>query len=315
MKRTVAALALVLPMIVVSSHPARAGTAPKVALLMSSSIPPFEQAARSIVAALRADPLQPELITFDLQGDIAMAGAALKIFHAAEVGVVVAVGTLATAVVVDDPVPLPAVFSMVLYPQASGLLARPGRQVTGASLDVPPAVTLRYLTRLLPGARRIGLLSNPSETGHAVDELRGAAAAAGLEVVVAAVDDPGRALAGLKELIGRADVLLAVADSHVFAPQTTSALMLEAMLNRLPVFGLSAAQVRAGALAALVVRPADVGAQAAGLVLRVLRGERPNALAVTRPAVLGLVLNAQVARRLDVAIPPALEAEAVEVMR
>jgi putative ABC transport system substrate-binding protein len=284
-------------------------------MLKSSSIPPFQKASDTIVAALRADPLQPEIITFDLQGDIAAGSAALKTFHAAGVHLVVAIGSLATSVAVEDPTPLPVVFAMVLYPEASGFFAKPGSEVTGASLDIPPEVTLRHLKRLLPTARRIGVLYNPRETGRAVDAARSAAAAAGLEIVTAAVDDPAGALNGLKELIGKIDALMAVADTHVFGPQTTPALMLSALQNHLPVFGLSGAQVRGGALAALSADPAENGGQAAVLALRVLRGEKPRAIPMTHPARLGLVLNAQVARRLDIVLPTAVEAEAAEVIR
>lgn len=283
-------------------------------LLKSSSIPPFEQAAAAIAEELAHDPLRPEVLVLDLGGDVANGPGALARAHQIDARLLVTVGSLATSVALGDPRPLPTVFSMVLYPEQSGFL-QPDRPVTGASLDVPPDVAFGYLQRLLPRLHRVAVLYSPQETGMVVEEARGAAAARGLELVTKIVEDPAGALAALREVLHDADAVWAVADSHVFSPQTTASLILEALQHRVPVFGLSAGQVRAGALAALSCDNREIGRQAADLAGKVLRGQKPRSLPMTRPTRAALVLNLKIARYLDIAVPHELEAEAAEVVR
>jgi putative tryptophan/tyrosine transport system substrate-binding protein len=308
-------LLLLLAALALCRSAAGAAVRPTVAVLKSSSIPAFEQATAAILAGLARDPLQPEILTFDLEGDVANGAAALAKIHDADARLVIAVGSLATSVALDDPAPLPTVFSMVLYPRQSGFLGRAGRHVTGASLDVPPEVPFAYLRRLLPGLKRVGVLYSPSETGGVVAEARRAAREQGIELVAQPVEDPAAAVPALAELSPRVDAVWAVADSHVFGPHTTSALILEALHAGKPLFGLSVSQVRAGAIAALATDSEDVGRQTADLAARALHGADPSSLAMTRPTRVRLVLNLRVARNLGIDVSGDLEAEAGEVMR
>lgn len=285
-----------------------------VVLLKSSSIPPFEQASAAIAEELARDPLQPEVLVLDLGGDVANGPGALARAHQVDARVLVTVGSLATSVALADPQALPVIFSMVLYPEQSGFL-QPGRPVTGASLDVPPDVAFAYLQRLLPRLRRVAVLYNPQETSIVVEEARRAAAARGFELVTRIVEDPSGALAALRDVVRNADAVWTVADSHVFSPQTTTPLILEAVQHGVPVFGLSAGQVRAGAVAALSCDNREVGRQAAQLAGKVLHGQKPGSLPITRPTQVALVLNLKIARHLDIAVSPELEAEAAEVVR
>jgi putative ABC transport system substrate-binding protein len=204
---------------------------------------------------------------------------------------------------------------MVLYPRQSGFLASTSRAVTGASLDVPLDTQFDYLHRLLPEARSVGVLYSASETGTIVEAARKAAPAHGLTLVAEPVAEAGSAMSALAALMERVDVVWTVADSHVLTPQSTSALVLASLRRRIPMIGLSTAHVRAGTLAALSCDYADVGRQTGEIVLRSLRGEKPENIPVSTPRTITLALNLRSASHLGVSIPPALEAEATEVVR
>jgi putative ABC transport system substrate-binding protein len=208
---------------------------------------------------------------------------------------------------------VPIVFSMVLYPAASGFLGGRAR-VTGASLDVPFDVQLGYLQRLLPRARRIGVLYSPEETGSVIAAARPAAERYGLELISEEVDEPSRAPLVLDSLMQKVDALWTVADSGVFTPQTTPTLLLAALRHRMPLIGLSPGHVRSGALAALVVDYEEVGRQTAELVVRVL--EAPSSeVPVTAPRRVTLALNLKTAELLGLQIPKELLEEARIVVR
>jgi putative ABC transport system substrate-binding protein len=292
-----------------------AEAAPQIAIIKSSSVLPFDQAMSAAVDAVRGDAPQPEILTFDLEGDETNSATVLAAVRDANPRLVITIGSLATAAVLKAPPAAPVLFSMVLYPRESGFLSASGAQVSGVSLDIPLAMQFEYLRRLFPVAHRVGVLYNRAETGALIDEAQRAAATSGLTLVAEPVDDPARAIATLDTLMDGVDVVWSVADSHVFTPQTTSAVILATLRHGVPLFGLSTAHVRAGAVAALYCDYTDIGRQTGEMALRVLHGERAGTIPVAPPRTVSLALNLRSARHLHLDIPPALEAEAREVIR
>jgi putative ABC transport system substrate-binding protein len=283
---------------------------PTVAILKSSTLAPFELATAALTESLRRVVPQPEVLTFDLDGDETKAAAVLQTMHAAAPRVIVTVGSLATSVALADESPIPVVFSMVLYPKASGFESAGRRGVTGVSLDLPLDMQFATLHRLLPSARKVGVLFHPAETGAIAAAAASAATQTGLTLVTREVGDAGEAVAALGTLMEEVDVVWAVADGHVFTPQTTPALILAALRRRVPLIGLSTAHVRSGALAALYCDYRDVGTQTGDVVRRVLDGERVDAIPVTPPRRFDLAVNQRTAELLGVTIPPDVAREA-----
>jgi putative tryptophan/tyrosine transport system substrate-binding protein len=280
-----------------------AASRPTVAILKSSNLPPFEMATEALTESLRKTAPQPEILTFDLEGDVVKAPTVLAAMYAAAPRVIVTVGSLATSAALADPSPIPVVFSMVLYPKASGFEGSEGRGVTGVALDIPLAAQFASLRRLLPAARKVGVLYHPGETGSIVTAAVAAAAQHGLTLVTREVDEPGAAVAALGGLMEEVDAVWTIADAHVFTPQTTPALILAALRRRIPLIGLSTAHVRSGALAALFCDYRDVGLQTGELVQRVLGGERADGMPVVSPHRLDLALNHRTAELLGLTIP------------
>ena len=295
---------MLLVALVVACEQALATTAaPRVAILKSSTLAPFELATESLVASLRTAVPQPEVLIFDLEGDATKATAVLETMYAANPRVIVTIGSLATSVALAGASPIPIVFSMVLYPQASGFQSTPRHAVTGASLDVPLEAQFDSLHRLLPEAKRVGVLFHPMETGAIAAAAVGVAAERGITLVTRPVDEGANAVAALGALMEEVDAVWAIADGHVFTPQTTPALILAALRRRVPLIGLSTAHVRSGALAALSCDYRDVGAQTGELVQRVLRGERADGIAIVPPRRHELALNRRTAELLGLTIP------------
>ncbi|MBI3768729.1 MAG: hypothetical protein HY271_09580 [Deltaproteobacteria bacterium] len=287
---------------------------PVVAIIKSSTLPPFEQATQAIVTMLRHDPLQPEVLTFDLGGEERNGLDVLGRVHAAHASLIITVGSLATAAATAHTIE-PVVFSMVLYPQQSGFHSTAAHGITGASLDIPVDLQFRYLRRLLPTAKRVGVLFDPAETGSVIEAAKEAAPKHGFTLVAKALDERTSAVDALETLTQDVDLVWAVADSHVFTPQTTSALVLATLRRRVPLIGLSAAHVRAGALAALYCDYDDIGKQTAEAALRVLRGENAQDIPISSPRGIGLALNLHTAEHLGVQVAAELQTEAGEVVR
>lgn len=305
---------LLLLALAAGASPARGAVDSRVAIVSTSSIGPFVEAGDAITKALRQNQPQPEILTFDLDGDQRNAPAVLARVRASDPALLVTIGSLATAVVLAEKWDVPIVFSMVLYPEQTGFRAGT-RAVTGATLDIPLDHQFATLRRLLPDARRVGVLYSRGETGAVVVAARAAATRHGFTLNAREVEQPAKALGVLGELMDEVDVVWSVADSHVFAPQTTSPLILDALRRGKPVFGLSLAHVRIGTLAALYCDYRDVGVQSAELVVRVLRGEKAAEIATTAPRRVRLALNLRTAHNLGLTVAPDVERDAAEVIR
>ncbi len=293
---------------------ALAAVAPRIVIIKSSSIGPFNEAVEALVESLRQSLRQPEILTLDLDGDPRRAGAIVAEANRSAPQLIVTVGSLATAAVLREAPTAPVVFSMVLYPLQSGFL-KPADHATGASLDVPLQIQFAYMRRLFPSARRIGVLYHPAETGSIIEEARKVAAASGVELIAEPVSAAAHAVAAMEALMDTVDIVWSVADEHVFSPQSTSALILATLRHHTPLFGLSVAHVRAGAIAALSCDYADIGRQTAEISLRVLEREKLDGIPVSAPRTIGLALNLRSAQRLGVDIPESLQAEAREIIR
>lgn len=284
---------------------------PSVVLVKTSTAPAFEAAAGAIAENLGA----ATVVTVDLGGERANGSQVLSAIRRARPRVILTVGSLATEVALADATPTPVVFAAVLYPEESGFVSRPGRPVTGAALDPPVAVQLATLRRLLPESRRVGVLFHRRETGGIVDTARREASTYGFTLTASEIADPHDTLPAFTALAGQVDVVWAVADSFVFAPQTTAPLILAALRYRLPMVGLSVAQVRSGALAALSTDYDATGRRAAAMAVRVLGGENPAHIPIDHPTTTRLALNLRTAQHLGLTLPQDVVDTADEVVR
>ena len=83
----------------------------------------------------------------------------------------------------------------------------------------------------------------------------------------------------------------------------------------MPFMGFSRYVVESGALFALDFDYKAVGYQAGAIVNRILSGESPSAISVTRADVIWFHYNEATAKRINITIPEDLAAVAKEVYR
>ena len=141
-------------------------------------------------------------------------------------------------------------------------------------LEVPIDAHLVWLRRLLPKARSVGLLYDPVQSEKRAAETAGALVRAGYLAVLEPVRSPSALPAALGRLTTSSDVLFALADTTVFAPEHLRALLLFSFRNLIPLAGPNETWVRAGALYAVDWDYPDVGRFCLALGQRQLAGNR-----------------------------------------
>lgn len=224
---------------------------------------------------------------------------------------VLAVGMQAREAV-EGVTDLPVLLTMV--PQAERwVAARANRSAIEMALS--PRRHLETMRQVFPGAKRIGLLFDPGQTGDYVREARASAADLGLAVVGLEIARPGDLPRRLDELRGRADVIWILPDPTVLQAENLNLLLLTSFESRIPLYGFARKYAELGAVAATHLDPAALGAQAAALLQRLLSDPAAAAGRHEYARDAQLVLNQKVARKMGVVLgPEALEA-ADDVLR
>lgn len=187
----------------------------------------------------------------------------------------VTLGAAAAAVLSRSTLAAPVLCT--LLPRASFEAAlktsgrQPSAQFSALFLDQPLSRQLELIRLALPTARRVGVLRGrdvPSEGST----LRAVVQARGLQLTEGMVGPSDSLFPAIKEVLDASDVLWALPDAEVYNSNTVQNILLASFRARVPMVAFSPAYVRAGALLAVHVTPAQIGLQAANLAHAVLEG-------------------------------------------
>jgi putative ABC transport system substrate-binding protein len=295
--------------------PALAGTAaaggavPRVAVLMSQDAEPYQAALDGFRHALEQQGSRAVLDVYALHGDDATAEAALQKAKQDGAQLLFTLGSLATQTAVRQGGGTPIVAGMIL---SAGDVAGAGN-ATCVVLEFPVETEFRWLQKLLPGQRNIGVLFNP-ENQERVTAAERAARNAGLTLFPRKISSPKEIPDALDGLARRVDVLWGVPDQVVLTPETVKPILLFSLRNRIPFVGLSSTWVKAGALYALERDYADIGAQCAELALKIMQGTPPSALPPVAPRKVLYAVNMKTAKIMKLDFERAVIAAAKAVV-
>ena len=201
---------------------------------------------------------------------------------------------------------IPIVFVEVGDPLAADLVGsvpRPGGNVTGVSslaTELTPK-RLEILKGTFPGVRRVWAVHHADDlsSSAAAHKAREVAAALKLGVVAQAVRTREELVSQLRTLRS-GDGLLAPPGLSLNIPGVILDLEL---MSKWPALFYNTFWVQAGALVSYGSDPHAEGVQAARLVARILRGERPQDLPVEGASRIELAINLKTARSLGITIP------------
>ena len=218
---------------------------------------------------------------------------------------------------------IPVVFETGSDPIKLGLVAslsRPGGNITGAasmSVEVIAAKGLELLHELLPAARVIALLVNPTNPTVAEPQERevlAAARALGLEVRVLQAANSERDFDGVfAKLIELHAAGLVISADALFTSQSQQLAAL-AVRHAVPAVHARREFAMAGGLLSYGSEITD-SYRVAGLYTgRILKGDKPADLPVQQATKVELVINLKAAKALGIAIPLSLSGRADELI-
>jgi putative ABC transport system substrate-binding protein len=211
-------------------------------------------------------------------------------------------------IVSDDPVRLGLVAS----------LARPGGNLTGVNFVTTELVAkrLELMRELVPAATRIAVLVNPADAANTEPTLRDVEAAArtiGLQIQVFRASTSREVDTAFATIARERSEAVFVGNAPFLNVRRVQLVQLAAR-HVIPAAYPGREYVEVGGLMSYGSNIADAYRQAGAYCGRILKGAKPADLPVEQSSKLELVINAQTARMLDLAVPPMLLARADEVI-
>jgi putative tryptophan/tyrosine transport system substrate-binding protein len=216
---------------------------------------------------------------------------------------------------------IPIVFGVNEDPVRLGLvasLARPSGNATGVNYFTAEvaAKRLNLLRELVPAAVHVSVLVNPANatsTESTLKDVLTAARAIGLQTQVLNAGTGSEVNAAFATLLTKKSDALLVAGDAFFSHRRVQLVHL-ATRHAIPAIYSQREFTEIGGLMSYGPNLADAFRQMGAYVGRILKGAKPADLPVVQSTKFELVINAETARTLGLAVPPTLLATADEVI-
>lgn len=216
------------------------------------------------------------------QGNTAIAAQIARKFAGDTPDAIVAISTPSSQTMMSATHTIPIIFTAVTDPVAAKLTSSwepSGTNVTGVSdlLEVQPQIDL--ILKVLPNAKRIGMVYNPAEANSVavIRDLEALLPQYGLTLVTAAAPRTVDVGSAGRSLVGKVDAFFVNTDNNVVS--AVEALIKVGQDAQIPVFAADGQVVMRGAIAAVGIDYKDIGRQAGRIILRLFDGQKPGDIA------------------------------------
>lgn len=171
---------------------------------------------------------------------------------------------------------IPVVYTAVSDPAQAGLADNEGNSVgniTGSSDVLPVEAQLGMIRKLMPEAKKIGIIYTTSEANSisTIATYKKLAGEYGFEIVDSGITAPSEVEMAAADLVGKVDCITNLTDNTVVdALQTVLAIANE---KKIPVFGSEIEQVKSGCVASMGIEYVELGRQTGAMAAKILKGE------------------------------------------
>ena len=221
--------------------------------------------------------------------------------------VVLAIATPSAQSLANTTQTTPVIFSAVTDPVSAKLVEsreHPGGNVTGTSDQSSDAIStqINLIKKVLPKAKTIGILYTQSEPNSVVqkDEAKRLLEEKGFTVVEKTILDSNNVKAAAESLMAEVDIVFVPTDNIISSTMETVKQV--SIKHKVPVFGGSTEMIAVGGLYNYGTNYEELGRQTARMLIRVLKGEKPENIAVELPEKLELHTNKEMADALGIDI-------------
>lgn len=272
-----------------------AAPAAQVVVLQSHDAPPFRSVRKGFRDALAAQRVRVRVKPHTI-GKRANIPAALGDPGAATApDLVLAIGPKAASAAIERFGETPIVAALVRNPAE----LRKAPNATGVLFDYTVETQLKWMRKLLPGRKQVGVLFSKKNDDQ-IESADQAAKDLGLDLLPQQVHRPKDLPDALRQLAGDADLIWAPGDQKVVNKNTAKQFIVFSFQNRIPLSGDSTGLVKAGALFSLERDYVDIGKQCGEVAAKILGGRAPKTLPPQPPRRLLYSVNLKTARHMRI---------------
>lgn len=240
------------------------------------------------------------------QGDMPVAQTIAQGFVSDKKDLILAIATPTAQAAYNATKDIPILITAVTDPVKAGLIKsveKSGTNVAGTTDAAPIDKQFELLKKLVPDAKKVGILYNTSEVNSEaeVERAKKIAPEYGLEIITKGVTNVNEITQALDALNDKIDVLYAPADNVVASSMPI--ITAKCTEKNIPIIGAVVAEVEGGALATEGIDYYKLGYQTGENAVEILKGKNPKDMSVTTLQDTELVINMDMANKLKINIP------------
>ncbi len=261
--------------------------------------PALDAAKEGFLEALKANGYE-ERMDVDVQnaqGDFGTAQNIANLFVQDKKDIILAISTPSSQAVFNATKEIPILITAVTDPVSAGLV---GDNITGTSDAAPVDKQMEIIKKLLPNAKKVGIIYNTSEQNSQVlvQMAKEEAKKHDLVVVEAGITSINEMTPALDSLLLKVDVLYTPTDNLVVS--ATPLVVKKANDMDVPVVGCIKEQVEQGALVTETIDYYRLGYQTGEMAIKVLNGEKPSSIPVETLKDTRLIINKKAAEKYGI---------------
>lgn len=212
---------------------------------------------------------------------------------------------------------IPVIYTAVTDPvkaELAGADGKPVGEITGTSDKLPVTEQLDMIRKVLPDAKKIGIMYSTSEVNSlsTIEEYKAAASEYGFEIVESGISSTADIPLAADQLVQKVDCINNLTDNTVVS--SLQVILDAAGKKNIPVFGSEVEQVKVGCLASEGLDYIELGKQTGHMAAKVLKGEA-KASDMNFEIIKGASFygNNEVAKNLGITLPADLTGSAAEM--
>lgn len=286
---------------------------PTVGILQTMSHPALDQIHQGIIRGLKDEGyVNGKNIKIDFQnaqGDQSNLKSMSDHFQNKHAAVVIGIATPAVQSLANENGQTPVIMGAVSDPLGTGLvksLRHPGGKVTGVQDKEPIREELQLIRTVLPKVKTIGVMYTSSDDSSTSEfkDFKKLALKAGLHIRSYTITSTNDIEQVAQTMAGKVQAVYVPTDNTVASGIAT--LLKATNAAKIPVFPAADTMISPGGVATRSISQVDMGILTGKMAGQVLKGKKPQNLAVQKVTHYETIVNLKAARKLGITIPSSL---------
>lgn len=266
-----------------------------IAIIKDADLAPYNMALEGFKSSLNSD-----ITTYVLSKNQTENNKIINDIKTNKPPLILAIGPRSMILLNKEVVNTPIIYCMIMNPETYDFIHN--KNVTGITLRIPVKDQIITLKKLLPGLKNLGVIYNPSNSDHIINEAKNVLKDLDINLVTEKIYSEKSVPKAIRKLNGKVDALWLIPDSTVITSSSLKFIILESFIKNLPLMVHSEKFVQAGALVSLTPDYNAIGQQAAKLA-NSIKNNDITLEPIISPFKQKLIINNKTALKMRIIIP------------